>query len=133
MKSKKFIAIFIAMLTMVMSVCVVLADSQNETATRYGIAVKCTLNCTFNTFANDRAKAKTSWDGKSNYAVVTMLYSRDNILSSYKMHDCVAGYTEAEVSASVGGAWDFKSTHYATSIDMNNFDELSPLCTLTDW
>lgn len=129
---KKVFSLFLSMALVVPMLfsSEVFAQSQVETATYSGHVIKCSLNCTFYVNSNDRATAKSTWDGKSGYQVRVALYQCKNIADPYRIVDTDCGDIGAKAIGSVSGVWKYKSEHGARK---NGTDKISTVCELTDW
>lgn len=106
------------------------AQSQTETATFSGHPIKCSLVCDFYPIANDKATAKSTWDGKKGYQVSVVLYQCQNAVDSYHKIDTDFGDIGAKTIGSVSGVWKFKSVHGARKNGQSN---ITNVCELTDW
>ena len=106
------------------------AQSQVETATYSGNVITCSLNCDFYVNSNDRATAKSIWNGKSGYQVSVALYQCQNVRDSYHKVDTDYGDIGARAIGSVSGVWKYKSEH---GVRNNRNSKISRVCELTDW
>ncbi|MDO5291745.1 MAG: hypothetical protein Q4F05_03240 [bacterium] len=102
------------------------AESQTETVTSNKKNVTCYLDCTWKITGNDRATAKTNWDGLSNYKVGVQLYQCYNAWSDYKKVTSDTDPKSAYVQGSVSGVWKYKSKH--TVINTKNNNSTSTVC-----
>lgn len=129
---KKRLKIFLSMALIASMLCsnVAFAETQVETVTYKGKAIKCTLDCDWNLVDNDRATAKTNWYGKDGYEVKVTLYSCQDHVDTF--HKIATDYGEkgAVAMGSKAGVWEFKSIHGVRNVSTKKNETV---CTLTDW
>lgn len=130
MKKKKIIATFMALLIMILSVSVALAEGEEDWYANKPVA--CVLECDFSIWnlGLDSATAITSWDGAYKRSVKSKLYWCDTMFSSYKLLGEDKDETYARVYDFSISVWKFKSSHYGVN-DSNGVETF--LLDLTDW
>jgi hypothetical protein len=132
---KNLLGVIVATTVVLSSSIAVLAESQTVSPTHAGKSVECTLDVNWYIASNDNADAITKWTGTlSGHTLGVRLYYRDNSSDSWHYMDGTVNPTEAHVSGSRAGVWEFLSEHYVYHVNTSNsITATYGLTSLTDW